>query len=201
MLDVSVPSLLVLNPSPLVKSVPLAITVANPQKLIRFDLRPLRKVLRQIVRDAGIDRGSIGFAVVDDAAITALHGRYLGDCRPTDVLSFVLESAPGYLEGEVVVSAETAARTAPEYGWPAAAELQLYLLHGLLHLVGYNDRTPRQCREMRKQERHYLEQLGIDYQESRLIVGSRSSVEKKARPTNHDQGPTNPCPPKKPRPS
>jgi probable rRNA maturation factor len=136
------------------------VTITNPQKLIRFDPRPLRNIVRQILRDAGIRDGNLNLAVVDDAAIAALHQRYLGDPSPTDVLSFSLESAPGYLEGEVAASAETARRAAPEYGWPAQTELLLYFLHGVLHLAGYNDRTPRQRAEMRKKERHYLEQLG-----------------------------------------
>jgi probable rRNA maturation factor len=142
---------------------PFSVTLANRQKLIRFDPRPLKKVVRQIVRSAGVHKGNISLAVVDDATIAALHDRYLNDPSPTDVLSFVLESSPGHLEGEVVASAETAARTAPEYGWPPAAELQLYLLHGVLHLVGYNDHTARQRAEMRKQERRYLKESGIAY--------------------------------------
>jgi probable rRNA maturation factor len=142
-------------------TVPFAVSIINPEKLVRFDPRLLRRVVRQIVRQAGVRKGNINLAVVNDVSIAALHERYLGDPSPTDVLSFVLESAPGYLEGEVAASAETAARTAPEYGWPAAAELQLYLLHGVLHLVGYNDHTPRQKAAMRKKERHFLEQLGI----------------------------------------
>jgi len=141
--------------------VPFTVTLANPQKLIRFDSRPLRKVVRQIVRQSDLREGSLSLAVVDDATIAGLNKQYLGDPSPTDVLSFALESAPGYLEGEVVASAETAARSASEYGWSAANELQLYLIHGVLHLVGYNDRTSRQRSVMRKQERGYLEQLGI----------------------------------------
>jgi probable rRNA maturation factor len=140
--------------------VPFTITFANRQKLLRFDSRPLRKVVRQIVRDANIRKGSLSLAVVDDATIAALHERFLDDPSPTDVLSFVLESGPDYLEGEVVASAETAARTAAEYDWPSAAELQLYLIHGVLHLVGYNDGASRQRAEMRKQERRYLKELG-----------------------------------------
>jgi probable rRNA maturation factor len=142
---------------------PITVTLANRQKLVRLDSRPLRRIVRQIVREAGLRNGNISLAVVDDASIAALHARYLGDPAPTDVLSFLLESEPEYLEGEVVASAETAARTAPKYGWPPSAELQLYLIHGVLHLVGYNDRTSRQRAEMRKQERRYLNEIGITY--------------------------------------
>jgi probable rRNA maturation factor len=140
---------------------PFVVEIANLQRLIRFDARPLRKVVRRMVREAGIGEGNLSLAVVDDATIAALNGQYLEDPSPTDVLSFMLESAPGYLEGEVVASAETALRASQECGWSPGAELQLYLIHGVLHLVGYNDRTRRQRVEMRKQERHWLKQLGI----------------------------------------
>ena len=58
------------------------------------------------------------------------------------MLSFVLESSNGCLEGEVIVSADRAAAVAPKYGWSAADELLLYVIHGTLHLVGYDDVTP-----------------------------------------------------------
>ena len=61
---------------------------------------------------------------------------------PTDVLSFVLEDDDGHLEGEVIISADTAAAAAAELGWPPAAEQLLYVIHGMLHLVGYRDKTP-----------------------------------------------------------
>src|SRR3989304_1677723 len=99
------------------KPVPLIVEITNPQRLICFDSRPLRKIARKILREGSIRNGSLSLAVVDDATIAALHGQYLNDPTPTDVLSFVLESYPGYLEGEVVASAETAARSACEHGW------------------------------------------------------------------------------------
>ncbi len=58
------------------------------------------------------------------------------------MLSFVLEQGEGFLDGEVVVSAETAQRAAPRFGWSAAEELLLYVIHGTLHLAGYDDATP-----------------------------------------------------------
>ena len=53
----------------------------------------------------------------------------------------MLDDSDG-LEGEVIVGAETALRTAPRYGWPPHDELLLYVVHGTLHLVGHDDRTP-----------------------------------------------------------
>ncbi len=132
------------------------ISIANRQKIVPIDRRRIRRTVADIVRDAGFPNAEISVAVVDDAAIAALHAEYLDDPTPTDVLSFVLESSSTRLEGEVVVSAETAAANAPRYGNPPEVELLLYVIHGTLHLVGYDDGTPRERKVMRKRERAYL---------------------------------------------
>jgi probable rRNA maturation factor len=77
------------------------------------------------------------------------------------VLSFLLEQGPEGLEGEVIASAETAARESPRYKWPAEDELLLYLIHGTLHLVGYNDATPKERAVMRAREREVLRRFGV----------------------------------------
>ena len=94
--------------------------------------------------------------MVDDATIARLHGEFLGDPEPTDVLSFVLERSPQALEGEVVVSADTAGANAIRYHCTAEEELLLYVIHGMLHLVGHDDATPRKRARMRRREREYL---------------------------------------------
>jgi probable rRNA maturation factor len=85
-----------------------------------------------------------------------LHGRFLDDPTPTDVLSFVLEQSPGFLEGEVIVSADTAVVNAAKYRSTLAEELLLYAIHGTLHLVGYDDITPAKRAVMRKREKEVL---------------------------------------------
>ena len=107
-------------------------------------------------------------AVVDDATIARLNEQFLQHEGPTDVLSFVLEQAEGGLEGEVVVSAETALRTAPGFGWSAGEELLLYVIHGMLHLAGYDDATPAEKGVMRRREAEVLARLGVQarYDES-----------------------------------
>jgi probable rRNA maturation factor len=65
------------------------------------------------------------------------------------------------LEGEVILSADTAATSAAEIGWSAAAEQLLYVIHGTLHLVGYGDKTPGESCAMRAAEARYLRHFGI----------------------------------------
>src|SRR3989304_2009759 len=141
----------------------LVITITNSQSLIPVDTKRLRKAVRMILQDESISRAKINVAVVDDPTIAALHQRYLNNPDPTDVLSFQLERSPHYLEGEVVISAETAKATASHYQWSPQDELLLYAIHGLLHLLGYDDTTPNKRAKIREQERKYLARFGLDY--------------------------------------
>ena len=109
-----------------------------------------------VCRDAGIAMARISVALVDDPTIAELHRDFLNDPSPTDVLSFVLEQSPGMLEGEVVVSADTALACAPRYRCRPEEELLRYVIHGTLHLVGYDDGTPQKRAAMRPKENEYL---------------------------------------------
>lgn len=119
--------------------------------------------MRIILEDESIERAKIDVAVVDDLTIAELHQRYLNDPEATDVLSFVLEQTSKYLEGEIVVSADTAAASAPNYNWTAANELLLYVIHGALHLVGYDDTATKKRSIMREKEGEYLARFGLHY--------------------------------------
>jgi probable rRNA maturation factor len=134
----------------------LRINITNEQSILRIDRRRIRSAVRAILKDNGVHSAVVGIAVIDDEAISCLHRQYLQNPDPTDVLSFQLESADAHLEGEVVVSSETALATARRMGLQADEELLLYVIHGTLHLVGYDDRAPKERAAMRRQERFYL---------------------------------------------
>lgn len=96
--------------------------------------------------------------VTDDEEIHALNAEFLHHDRPTDVLSFALEEDAeiGYLEGNIIVSAETAAARGKEFGLHPTDELLLYIIHGSLHLVGYDDHQKKDILQMRAKEAEYL---------------------------------------------
>lgn len=98
--------------------------------------------------------------VTDDAGIREINHAWLGKDRPTNVISFAMREGEGLsvqpeLLGDVVISAETAARDAAEAGVPAEHELCFLLLHGLLHLLGYDHErgTAEDARRMEARER------------------------------------------------
>ncbi len=128
-----------------------------------FDSDSVQRAVACILAESGFCRGSISIAVVSDAVIHELNAQYLQHDYATDVLSFLLHSdtASGWLEGEVIVSSDTAQSRAPEYGWSAQAELLLYIIHGTLHLVGMEDQTSEQRAAMQAVETRYLRQFGI----------------------------------------
>ena len=106
---------------------------------------------------AGIE---LSVLLTGDERIAALHGEWLDDPSPTDVLSFDLGEAGGGPAGELVVSVDCARRVATERDMPAGRELALYLVHGALHLCGFDDREPADRARMRSAERSVLAALG-----------------------------------------
>ena len=137
------------------------ITIADEQHRLTLAPSRLRGAIESVLRGEGIDEAEISLAIVDDPQIHELNRRFLAHDEPTDVLSFVLEQRPGYVEGEIVVSADTAAAQAVQFNWPPEDELLLYVVHGTLHLAGYDDHTPALRAEMRLRERFYLNQFGL----------------------------------------
>ncbi len=82
---------------------------------------------------------AIGIAIVDDRRIRDLNRSYLGIDGVTDVIAFEAEDEPDLRAGEVIVSADTAARQAAELGHSLQRELCLLVAHGVLHVLGYED--------------------------------------------------------------
>lgn len=139
------------------------ISVAISQQTTALDVDPgrMRRAAEAILADAGASDAQLSIAIVDDPTIHELNRRYLGHDDATDVLSFLLERDGARLEGEVIVSADTAVRAAARYRWSAEDELLLYVIHGTLHLVGRDDATPDERATMRRDEARYLALFGL----------------------------------------
>jgi probable rRNA maturation factor len=138
------------------------ISIASPQEFVPIDRGRMREVVRVVLEGEGADDAEISLAFVDNPTIHTLNLRYLNHDEPTDVLSFPLsEPDSGRLAGELVVGAEVARDQAAERGHEVQAELALYVIHGLLHLCGYDDHKPEGAAAMRSRERHYLRVLGL----------------------------------------
>jgi probable rRNA maturation factor len=94
------------------------------------------------------DLDEIEVSFIDDAAITHVHGEFLNDPTPTDVITFE--------HGEVLISTETAIRQAAGHANDPQRECALYLIHGLLHLNGHDDHAPEEAEAMRSMQENIL---------------------------------------------
>lgn len=92
----------------------------------------------------------IEFTIISDEEIAAVHAEFLDDPTPTDVITFH--------HGEILVSADTALRQGQDHGQPLNVELALYLVHGLMHLGGWDDHEAEEAAEMARQQQAVLEQ-------------------------------------------
>lgn len=137
------------------------VEIANEQSTCSIDESLISRAVLEILAGEGVAAGRISVAVVDDPTIHEINRRHLEHDYPTDVISFVLEDEDGYLDGEVIVSADTACTVAKDLGWAAENELLLYVVHGTLHLVGYDDQAEPDREGMRIRERHYLARFGL----------------------------------------
>lgn len=137
----------------------MRIEVHNRQRSVRVRLAWLRRLADQalgICREYSADGHfalralpEVEVAIVSDAVIADVHQRFMKIPGPTDVITFE--------HGEIVIGAQTAAQYARQYGHGVDQELALYIIHGLLHLNGYDDLTRNDAAVMRRTQRRILQ--------------------------------------------
>ena len=129
----------------------------------RVPTRGFAAKARRILRLLDQNDCELSVALVGDDEIRGLNGRYRSRDEPTDVLSFPMEDPPPSgprLIGDVVISVEKAARQARQRRRSLDDELEVLLIHGILHNLGYDhERSPEDEREMRAMERRVRREL------------------------------------------
>lgn len=159
---------------------PRAVLIANRHPRLRLDRRAVARVIHTLdahfhaasaeretpaakskfeIRNSKIGPGELSLVFLTDAALAQLHANFLADPSPTDVITFAGDPAQG-TAGEICLSADAAFRQVssrrPVTHNPSpialSAELTLYLVHGWLHLAGYDDLQPAKKRQMRRAE-------------------------------------------------
>lgn len=102
-----------------------------------------------------LDPGSLSIVFVDDASIRQLHESFLGDTSSTDVITF--PKNPSFQSaGEICISVDQAIKNSKSFGTTISYEITLYLIHGWLHLFGFNDKNETEIKAMRKAEAEAL---------------------------------------------
>ncbi|MCA9293576.1 MAG: rRNA maturation RNase YbeY [Phycisphaerales bacterium] len=133
--------------------------------LPRVTLNHLEAWAPRALRAAGATQGEVRVRVLDDAAMAKAHAQHLGDPTITDVITFDLahgasaEGAP--LDVDLLVCADEARRQALDMGHDIAHELLLYILHGVLHCLGFDDHTDADAQAMHRREDEVLVAIGL----------------------------------------
>ena len=133
-----------------------AVRVANRRPGLGLDRAALASAVRLLDAHGGRFRGGcppgeLSLAFLSDGALARLHGQFLGDPSATDVITFG-GGAAGGPAGEICVSPDAAARHAGRAAPRLSREITLYVVHGWLHLAGYDDTTAAARRSMRRAE-------------------------------------------------
>jgi len=164
----------------------IEVEISDTQGHLRIEPAELTGLIRVALIAEGRRRASISVAVVDQATIHAINRAHLGHDWPTDVISFPM-SGPGdpVLAGELVVSAEMAADTAAEFGGDPGDEVALYVVHGLLHLCGQDDRTEADAAAMRRREGEVLAACGRRNPFDLVGAARAARGDREATPTTH----------------
>jgi probable rRNA maturation factor len=125
----------------------------------RFKL-PLKKINKMMLRAADTlnANGAIIIIFINDQKMTVLNGQYKGKYLPTDVLAFNLADKPSksYIEGEIYIDLQMAKRQAREYDLGYFNEIARLCIHGLLHLLGYDDHKPLDKKKMWQLQESFL---------------------------------------------
>lgn len=138
------------------------VTVVDRQRATRVDRTRILRCATRTLDALGLAAAEVAVILVADRRSRELNRRWRGVDRPTDVLAFSQREGRGgalhpEVLGDVVISVATAARQAREAGHSLAAELDLLLVHGILHLAGYeHEGDPAGARAMRRREKSLL---------------------------------------------
>ncbi len=143
----------------------MQIDIANLQNLYKINELDIKSVVKNVLKDESKEV-ELSVVFVDDEKIKELNNSYLGEDSTTDVLSFSLDEPEFETDcddkicGEIIVSVETAINTAEKLKSETESELFLYVVHGLLHLMGYDDKDKVASEVMHEKERLILAELG-----------------------------------------
>jgi probable rRNA maturation factor len=137
------------------------IYVRNRQRAVRLDVAALQQFAQRALmlalrakpkrRSSADFPREIGVVLISDRRMSILHRRFMNEAGPTDVITFQ--------HGEIFISVDTAQRQSRQFGTSTVDEIQLYLVHGILHLQGFDDQSAAQRARMRAAETALLGQV------------------------------------------
>lgn len=138
------------------------ISVVNLHTGYEIDPYRIKDISGRVLRLIGASPAGLAITFVNSRLIRKLNNRFKSEDRATDVLSFALErpgAAPASPYCDIIISVDAACANAEKYSTTATEELVLYIIHGILHLFGYDDLTERGFKKMLEKQNGILRRL------------------------------------------
>lgn len=153
----------------------ITVQITKKFKDIQINLSKLRKLVKTVCARFNLLNATVSITLVGDAEIKRLNKQFLNRNSTTDCLSFNLsyDGIDSVKSFELVINAERAVEQAALREHSGQAELALYVTHGLLHNLGFNDSSLRQAKKMHDTEDKILQQLGYGLVYNKALSGSK----------------------------
>jgi probable rRNA maturation factor len=137
----------------------------NNQKKFKVSLREWKKFVKEILEKLKLEKGTeVSITFTNNEEIHQLNKEYRDIDRPTDVLSFPFYNSfnlPVKMLGDVIISLEKADSQSEEYGHSFKREISFLIVHGILHLLGYDHHTPEEEKEMFGLQKELLQEYSF----------------------------------------
>ncbi len=135
----------------------MQITIKNLQNKLPVRRERIKKSILRILKTEGIKKpGNINICFARDRLIREFNAKFLNTDSPTDVLAFNL-SDKTQCAADIIISSDMAIKNALKFNTDPEYELMLYVIHGVLHILGYDDHNKTQLKLMRKKEAEYVD--------------------------------------------
>lgn len=136
------------------------VVISSTQRALRVPRKRLAELVEFVSRAEGVRIAFVDIAVVDSGEMGGVNRRFLGHTGDTDVISFDLTDRDSHgLSVQLVVCGDVAVRQGPHHGLAPQHELMLYVIHGLLHMMGHEDKTVRGGARMHAREEELLREF------------------------------------------
>jgi probable rRNA maturation factor len=172
----------------------MSVTIANRQRVRKINLRLLKKITRELLAELELEKGEIGICLIAAPEMTRLNETYLKHGGSTDVIAFDYrenvgqasslshskirkirnrQDAGSTLKGEIFVCVDEAVLQARKFGTSWQSEVIRYLVHGVLHLLGFDDSSAGARRKMKREENRRLREMTRRFPLSKLRCGPK----------------------------
>jgi len=133
--------------------------IYDMEETAEFDDDWLNRICKNILNDKDQYTATISIILTNDKTLLQLKNQYFQQDVLTDVITFNLAEDGGPIDGEIYISLNRVSENAREFKQDTGRELKRVIIHGCLHLLGYDDQTPEGKKTMTRMEDHYLSQL------------------------------------------